>query len=486
MNFLTSNTLSEKQVKSGLNYIVKEGLAAEVMSTLTGGTFLVAMAVLLKASNFQIGLLAALPALTNVFQLISIWLVKKYRNRRLICVICSFLARVPLLIIGFLPFIFSLGTSLKAIIFFLFFSYFFGSISGASWNSWMKDLVPGKILGTYFSKRSRLQQILHVILSLLVAILIDYIKINFPQYELAGYVGMFVIGGSIGMLGVYLLSRASEPTTSLGDENIFKLFSKPLKDKNFKSLLAFHSAYSFAVNLALPFFVVFMMKTIGLSLSYIIVLGLLAKLSSILSIRLWGIYSDRYSNKTIIRVCAPTFITCILAWSFTAMGSNPAISIVLLAIIHIVSGASSAGIDLAINNIALKLAPREQAISYICARNIIVSVFSALAPIIGGLMGDFFSTHQLSWSIQWQGPHTTSTLSLLHLKNWNFYFVIAALLAALSIRLLKHVKEEGEVHSNRVYMVMRKGFRTGMRKNFSPKAIRYRIVNAAAALRPNL
>lgn len=486
MNFLTSNTLSEKQVQSGLSSIVKEGLAAEAMSTLTGGTFLIAMAVLLKASNFQIGLLAALPALTNVFQLISIWLVKKYRNRRLICVICSFLARVPLLIIGFLPFIFSLGTSLKAIIFFLFISYFFGSISGASWNSWMKDLVPGKILGTYFSRRSRLLQILHVILSLLVAVIIDFIKVNFPHYELAGYVCMFVTGGSIGMLGVYLMSRAPEPTTSMGNESIFTLFSKPLKDKNFKSLLAFHSAYSFAVNLALPFFVVFMMKTIGLSLSYIIMLGLLAKLSSILSIRLWGIYSDRYSNKTIIRVCAPVFITCILAWSFTTMGSSPVISIVLLAIIHIVSGASAAGIDLAINNIALKLAPKKEAISYICARNIMVSIFSASAPMIGGLMGDFFSTHELSWSIQWQGPHTTSTLPLLHLKNWNFYFVIAALLATLSIRLLKNVKEEGEVNSNRLYMVMRKGFRTGMRKNFSPKAIRYRIANAAAALRPNL
>lgn len=332
----------------------------------------------------------------------------------------------------------------------------------------MKDLVPGKTLGTYFSKRSRLLQILHVILSLLIAILIDYIKINFPQYELAGYVCMFVTGGCIGMLGVYLMSRAPEPTTSMGNENIFTLFVKPLKDKNFKSLLAFHSAYSFALNLALPFFVVFMMKAIGLSLVQIIVLGLLAKLSSILSIRFWGICSDRYSNKTIIRVCAPVFITCILAWSFTAMGSSPAVSIVLLAIIHIVSGASAAGIDLAINNIALKLAPKEEAISYICARNIMVSIFSASAPIIGGLMGDFFSTHQLSWSVQWQGPNTTSTLALLHLKNWNFYFVIAALLAALSIRLLRNIKEEGEVNSNRLYMVIRKVFRTGMRKTLRP------------------
>jgi MFS family permease len=350
-------------------------------------------------------------------------------------------------------------------------------LSGASWNSWMKDMVPGKMLGSYFSKRSRLLQILNVTLSLLVAIVIDYIKIHHPQYELTGYICMFFLGGSVGMLGVYLLSRAPEPTTCMGNENIFSQFRKPLKDKNFKSLLAFHSAYSFAVNMAVPFFVVFMMRTIGLPLSYIIALGLLAKLSSILSIRLWGIYSDRYSNKTIILVCAPAFITCMLAWSFTAMVSSLVISVVLLAIIHIVSGASKAGIDLAINNIAIKLAPNEEAISYISARNIIVAIFAGFAPIIGGVMGDFFAMHQLSWSIQWPGPHTASSQYLLQLKNWNFYFVIAAVLAALSLRLLKNVKEEGEVHRQHVYIVMRKSLRTGIRKKFKAKAIRYKIAN---------
>ncbi len=88
------------------------------------------------------------------------------------------------------------------------------------------------------------------------------------------------------MLGVYLLSRAPEPVTTMGDEKVLTLLSKPLRDKNFRNLLAFNSAYAFAVNMALPFFVVYMMKAIGLPLLYIIVLGLLAKSGSILSIRL--------------------------------------------------------------------------------------------------------------------------------------------------------------------------------------------------------
>ena len=477
MTLLPSDNLTDNQVQSGLKYFINEGLAAEAMATFTGGTFLVAMAVLLNASNFQIGLLAALPILTNIFQLGSIWLVQKYKNRRAISVICSFLARVPLFVIGLLPLIFSTGTSVNVLLFFLFFHYFFTSVSGASWNSWFKDIIPEKILGTYTSRRTRMIQVLNVTLSLAVAMLIDHIKSDYPKYELTVYTIMFVLGGIVGMLGVYYLSQAPEPKTTLEDEKLLKLFSKPLKDKNFRNLLTFHSFYAFATSLALPFFVVYMMKTIGLSFAWIIALGLLAKFGSIFSLKFWGAFSDKYSNKTIISICAPTFITCILSWTFVAMTPNKQASIILLIIIHIVSGVSAAGIDLAISNLAVKLAPKNEAIAYISARNIVVAVFSAVSPMIGGLMADFFSTHHLIWNIAWQGPAGVSTFRLLELQNWNFFFVISAVLALLSIRLVKKIKEDGEVQKETVTIVMRKSVRRGIRKNISTEGIKERMTH---------
>lgn len=101
-----------------MNTILKEGLTTEAMTTLTGGTFLVAFALLLGANNFQIGLLASLPTLTNVFQLTSIWLIRKYNNRRAVSVICSILARVPLLLIGLLPFVFGKEAPVNLLLFF--------------------------------------------------------------------------------------------------------------------------------------------------------------------------------------------------------------------------------------------------------------------------------------------------------------------------------------------------------------------------------
>src|SRR5205085_3896810 len=165
----------------------------------------------------------------------------KYKNRRAISVICSFLERVPLFLVGLLPLMFSAGTSLTVLLFLLFFHYFFTSVSGASWNSWIKDLVPEKILGTYFSKKARLTQILNVTLSLAVAIFIDYIKSHYPGYELAAYAVMFLAGGIMGMIGVYFLARAPEPKTTMEDEKLSDLIARPLKDVNFRNLLTFHS-----------------------------------------------------------------------------------------------------------------------------------------------------------------------------------------------------------------------------------------------------
>src|SRR5690554_3880398 len=143
--------LTKQDVRKGLRLVIFDGIFAEAMTSLTGGAFLVALALLMGASNFQIGLLASLPTFTNVFQLLSIILVRRFNHRRALPVLCSLVARVPLLLVGLMAL--NASSSITLLLFFLFFYYFFGSIAGPSWNAWMKDLVPQKVLSSYFSRR---------------------------------------------------------------------------------------------------------------------------------------------------------------------------------------------------------------------------------------------------------------------------------------------------------------------------------------------
>lgn len=459
--------LSGIQINKGLNLVIKEGLAAEAMSTLTGGTFLVALAMLLGASNIQIGLLAALPTLTNVCQLLAIWILQRYQNRRQVSVISNILARFPLLVIGFLPFLFSTTTSIQVLLFLLTFHYFFGSIAGASWNSWMKDLVPEKILGSYFSRRGRLTQILNVVLSLIIAVVLDHVKQTDPGNETFAYSIMFIAGGIIGLVGTYILSRTPEPDFYISREIVFKLFAKPLQDKNFRKLVLFNSYWSFALNLATPFFVVYMLSEIELSLSAVIAFGILSQLSGIFSVRLWGKYADRFSNKTVIRIAAPMYILCIVGWAYVGMADNMYLNLILVGLINMMTGVSTSGINLAISNIGLKLAPKEEAAVYLSARNMIVAFVSALGPIVGGVLADYFSTKSFSWNISWANNGQSNAFHLLELHSWNFLFIIAGLLALISLRSLRKVQEQGEIGKQKAIAEIKVVFSKTMKETLS-------------------
>lgn len=465
MNLKPKAELTATDVEKGLKMIIWDGLTAEVMISFTGGAFLISMALLLGATNFQIGLLATMPMFTNIFQLLSIWLVSKYHNRRAVTVYCAFLARIPLIVIGLLG-LYTTNESINILLFFLFFHYLFGSIAGPSWNSWMKDMVPESILGSYFSRRSKYTQILNVALSIGLAILLDFIKKQYPQIELNTYALFFIIAGLIGILGGYLLSLAPEPQSYLSDSNVFNLFKQPLKNLNFRRLLVFNSAWVFALNMATPFFTVFMLKSMALPLSYIIILSIISQLFSILTIRTWGAFSDRYSNKSIISLCAPIYIVCIIGWCFVGLYTRFYISILLLVVIHAFTGIATAGINLSLTNIGLKLAPKKDAIVYLSVRNIVTAVFSSLGPLLGGILADFFQKRSLLVTAQYVSPDVNTAVKLLFLHEWNFLFLIGALLALFSLNLLSRVKELGEIHRDIVKRIMRTSLRNNLREYF--------------------
>lgn len=466
MNLQPKEILTEKDVQCGMRLGIKEGLATETMTVLTSGAFLTALSLLLGASNLQIGLIAALPAFSNISQLFTIWLVKRYNNRRAISVLFSILGRIPILVIGAIALFFPNSISVQFIILFLFFNFFFASMAGLSWNAWMKDLIPEKIMGTYFSRRSGYTQTLNVCMSLITALGIDYIKHHSPNLELDAYGGMFILGGTIGMLGVLLLSKIPEPKSFLGDENVFKLFILPLKDNNFLRLLVFNSFWVFSLSIATPFFTVFLLRHMNYSISYIITLTIISQLCSIATIRSWGIFADRYSNKTILSICAPIYIICIAAWSFVGIYTEFYSNFALLIVIYALMGAATAGINLSLTNIGLKLAPRKEAIAYLSVKNMITAVFSFVGPLIGGFLADYFTDRHLNIRIEWIGPEMDKVFRLLSLNQWNFLFIIGAILALISLEFLVRVKEVGEVEKNLVVKIMRSSIKNNMKDYF--------------------
>jgi hypothetical protein len=170
--------LSDDEIAQGLAYITRDGLATQAMVTLTSGIFLVAFGLQLGASNTVIGLLAAIPPLAELIQVPAITIVERVRNRRLVCVGASIVARIFWIIIALIPFLAGPAAAIPILIGSLSLYGCISAVSHCSWNSWMRDLVPDEILGSFFSRRMSLAVALGTVLSLAAGVMIDLVQKN--------------------------------------------------------------------------------------------------------------------------------------------------------------------------------------------------------------------------------------------------------------------------------------------------------------------
>jgi MFS family permease len=432
----------EPDEQRALRLILYDALASEAMGTLTTGVFLVGFAVALGASNAAIGLLAAVPFFVQLLQIPAVFLVERLRVRRDICVWAAGIGRCFLFGAAAAPF---LGPSTSMAVLIGSFAAYQGmaAIGGCAWNSWMRDLVPESQYGRFFGRRTAATTALAIMLSLLGGALIDAWKRYMPDDATLGYSLLFTISAAIGFVGVYLLRITPDrPMASLEQPaHPFALLSAPLKDVNFRQLIIFLSSWNFAVNLAAPFFAVYMLKTLGYSITTILGLTISSQLSNLAALSLWGSLIDRFSNKAVLGVTAPLFLACILAWTFTGVEWTQNMTMYLLVAIHVLMGVATAGVGLASGNIAMKLSPAGQATAYLAANSVITATCAAIAPIVGGLFADFFAARQLTLALTWTGGAPDVTVQVLNFHSWTFYFGIACLLGLYSLHRLTFVEE---------------------------------------------
>ena len=71
---------------------------------------------------------------------------------------------------------------------------------------------------------------------------------------------------------------------------------------------------------------VFMLERLLLPMRAVTAFIVLQQLVSVLSVRIWGLLSDRYSNKAVLLTTVPLAVTAVAAWSFTTLPERFALS----------------------------------------------------------------------------------------------------------------------------------------------------------------
>lgn len=442
-----SDELSPDEIEAGLGIVVRDGLASQTMATLTTGVFLVGLAVEFEASNMIIGVLAAIPFLAHLLQLPAIFLVERMRARRVICAVASGVARLFLVPIALSPLIPSSGAALAVVAASLVAHTGFGAVSACAWLSWMRDFVPEKRFGAFFSRRLFLMTGLGLVVSLAAGAAIDVWQQSRADDKALIYTYLFLIGFAAGAYGVTLISRIPEPRMPgrRGPVDLLGLISEPFRDDNFRRLMGCLASWNFAVNLAAPFFAVYLLRRLDYAMTVVIALTVISQIANVAFLRVWGALCDRYTNKAVMAVCCPLFVFCLLGWIFVAFPDKHTLTMPLLVALHVLMGISTAGVSLASGNIALKLSPKGQATAYLAANSVVVALASGLAPILGGIFVDFFDAYQLAWTVEWNWPGGETAASTLGFRHWDFFFAVAFAFGLYSIHRLTLVTEKGEI-----------------------------------------
>lgn len=451
--FKPVETLTDDQRRRGLRDITLHAGVSAGADGLASAGFLAAFALILGASTFHIGIMTAVPFLMQPLQLFAVIVIERLRAQKVIAVAAYVLAFAAWVPIALIPFAIDVPNA-GAISLLLFFIAVEGGASAfviASWNGWLHDIVPQHIMGGFFAHRLRIATIAAASTSLAAALFIDWWTGTVPEADVIfGYsyamLGSILLGlGSIG-----LVARIPEPRMARPEgrgPSVLQSLAAPFKDRDFRRLINHQFMWNFVAYLAVPFFAVYMLTVLELSLSVVVGLGVLSQVTSILFYRVWGPLVDRYGSKVVLSISSSLYFLVILGWTFTTMPGRYALTIPLLVLLHALIGIAGAGAGLSSTTIRMKMAPRAQATSFLTAASLAANLGAGIAPLIGGAFIDFFSVRHLEIGVEWVDPSRTIDFPAIFLTGYDFLFAIAFVLGLSTIGILGGIKEEGEAES---------------------------------------
>ena len=429
---------------SNTRLIVIDGIFSTAMNSLFAGPFLAAFALALGATHWEIGLISAIAFFSMPMQLAGLYAVNRWKKRRTLIVWCALTSRLLWIPIVFLPFLREKG-SVRFLLTALVFIGLIGAIPGPAWHSLVRSLLPIDSLGKVFSKRRAWGTIVGLCLTLGGGFFVDAWPNFSARPPLLAYSVLFAIGILFGLAGVAAITRLPEPPME-GDhsESFRSLVWLPLRDAGFRPLLVFIAFWNFSINLATPFFVVFMLERLMLPMRAVTALSVLQQLVTVVSVRIWGTLSDRFSNKAVLSTSLPVAIASVAAWSFTTLPERYALSVPLLVAIQIGIGCSLSAIPLAITNLALKQSPPDLTHAYMTMADLAGAPSGAIAPLVGGWLMDFFAGRHFGLTLQWSNPINQVSAHVLSIRGLDFVFLISAAAGLLASQWLALIPEPGE------------------------------------------
>lgn len=391
----------EKKLRYSLSNVIYGGVAQEALNTLACGQLLIAYALMFGASPIVIGFLGSLEFFGWFSHFFSAYLLNKGKKVKLVSVHYSACARLFYLLSALLAFFHSSYWAVWLLLLFFSANYLIGGVAGGAFYPWMKGLIPKRILGRFFAVRYKMMMVANLVCYGFGAGVIFLFERYLPEYLIFGYSSLLIVAFFLGVYSVYTLSQVQNVELErLETESFFKKSFTVLKDKKFLGLCVLLGGINFATSFVTPFFTVFMLKRMELSMSLVVVFTILSQLMYIFSTNYWSKFIDK-------KGCLKTLsLSCFLyIFSLILFIGSEFHSFIFLFLAHVVLGVARLGVKLGGNNLPLLYVPSQDSSIYFSIVNLSRAMGSFVSGILAGclLSGlEVFSIHPMVvWNVFW-------------------------------------------------------------------------------------
>lgn len=380
--------ISEKEeknlIKKSLKYSTKDGISSTIATSI-GNNFISPYAVSLNASNFQIGLLSAIPYIIPT-ELFTSSAMEKFSRKNIVTlgVLIQAILWPMIALLG----IFSLKSHSFAMIaptlLIVLYSALIGFelFIGPAWSSWMKNLTENVKLGRYFGLRNKIFGIISLISIIAAGFVLKFFEEK--SYVFFGFLLLFLTASLARLVSRGYLKKQYEPEFRLKEKYVFSLwqFIKKAPTNNFGRFAIFLGFVNFAQMIAGPFFTPYMLKELKMNyVTFTFINLIVSSTATFLVMPLWGKFLDKYGCVQIMRTTAISCSLIPVLWMISA--STP-----WLVIAQIISGVSWAGFNLAAGTFAYHSVTKER-IGICVAYS---SIFNGVGIFLGSLLGGFITS----------------------------------------------------------------------------------------------
>ncbi len=345
-------------------------------------TYLVVYLLALGATQAEIGLMSSFSSFTAALLLLpGAMLVERIGRRRNICLVGGSWARLALLFLAVLPFFVPPAALIPVAIAFSVSRDAMNNLGYPAWMSLSGDIVPIEGRGRFFSSRNFIMGLAGMVVTLAAGLAIN----RFVQP--LGFQVVLLAAFAIGTLSIFSFAHLTDKPLPL----VYPQTSQPLKtaaagllrdlssNRDFLYFAATSALWNFSLNIAGPFFTVYLVKNLKADSTMIAITTIASSVAAILAQRKIGELNDRWGSRRLTMICGLLIPIVPLMWVFAGAAWH-------VILINLVSGALWAGYNLGSFNYLLAVTPDNRRARYSALFQITVTVSLALGAALGSLI----------------------------------------------------------------------------------------------------